>query len=375
MKKLFYVIVLCLSIKSFAQTAFYSGFETGYKAGYCYGRPSCVAPIVPIAPVTTTGGISYQDGYNSGFQMGLDKQRGIENNSSSGYKGTPATFIEGAMFELPYELMMKIIDQKDKEIEDRYGSYENRERIFKELLLKGLDAFNKKNYYSAINFCNQAEETLFTNPMIDLILGGSYYSIGNYDKSLRHLKTAKNNGYTDADEYIKLIKKKEKEMTYERPMKFGAKIGYNISNIKSSPIIGLFFQGRTGKWNVKNFSILEEILYYRNAQYETTTNTRYNSSNNEKVNNEILQMNILGKNNLGGNFGITYGPGVSFLFVPSGSAIKLDLNAGIQYNIKHNLFTELRLNKNIGDSATSDNGFVTLEIAKYNLQLTLGYKF
>jgi len=158
-------------------------------------------------------------------------------------------------------------------------------------------------------------------------------------------------------------------------MKFGVKLGYNISNIKSSPIIGLFFLGRTGKWNTRNFSILEEILYYRNAQFETSTDTRVNSSKNLEVNNEILQMNIFGKNNLEGNFAITYGPGLSFLFVPAGSVIKLDLNAGIQYNIKYNLFTEFRLNKSLGNSATMDNGIVTVEVAKYNLQLTLGYKF
>jgi len=93
MKKIFLVIVLILSSKSFAQTAFYSGFEAGYKAGYCYGKASCITPIVPIAPI---GGISFQDGYNNGIQMGLDKQRGIENNDSSGHRGTTATFIEGA---------------------------------------------------------------------------------------------------------------------------------------------------------------------------------------------------------------------------------------------------------------------------------------
>ena len=38
--------------------------------------------------------------------MGLDKQRNIENNYK-GYKGTEATFIENAMFKLPYELMIK----------------------------------------------------------------------------------------------------------------------------------------------------------------------------------------------------------------------------------------------------------------------------
>ena len=115
MKKIFYTLVLLLSIQSFAQSKFYSGFEAGYKAGYCYGKPSCVAPIVPVAPIE---GISYQDGYNNGFQMGLDKQRGIETETSNKYKGTPSVFIEDKMFKLPYELMMTLMDKKDREFED-----------------------------------------------------------------------------------------------------------------------------------------------------------------------------------------------------------------------------------------------------------------
>ena len=34
------------------------------------------------------------------------------------YKGAEATFIDDAMFKLPYELMGKIIDKKDKEVQD-----------------------------------------------------------------------------------------------------------------------------------------------------------------------------------------------------------------------------------------------------------------
>jgi hypothetical protein len=372
MKKLFYVIVLCLSTKSFAQTAFYSGFEAGYKAGYCYGRPSCVAPIVPNAPVTTTGGISYQDGYNSGFQMGLDKQRSIENNTSSGYKGTPATFIEGAMFKLPYELMMKVIDKKDKEFENKYGSIENRDRIFKELLLKGLDAFNNKDYYGAINFCNQAEETLLTNPMIDFILGGSYYSIGDYDNSLRHLKTAKNNGYTDADEYIKLIKKKEKEMTYERPIKFGVKIGYNINSLKSSPVAGLFMQGRSDKWGIKNFSILTELQFFQ-AQYNQEIEAPYLPSGKYiyVIKDNILQTNLLFKNSLNKRIALVYGIGMSAGL--ESQSIMFDINAGFQYHFSQYFFTECRYNRNLTRSYFLGDGIVVYEPNNFNV--SLGYKF
>ena len=34
------------------------------------------------------------------------------------YKGTEATFLDDAMFKLPYELMGTVIDKKDKEIQE-----------------------------------------------------------------------------------------------------------------------------------------------------------------------------------------------------------------------------------------------------------------
>ncbi len=369
MKKIFVIIVLCLSCKSFAQSTFSSGFETGYKAGYCYGRPGCITPIVPIAPI---GGFSYKDGYNKGFQMGLDIQRGLKIEYSHGYKGTEMTFLDNAMYKAPYELMMKIIDKKDKEFEDKYGSFENRDRIFKELLLKGLDAFNKKDYYGAINFCNQAEETLLTNPMIDIILGGSYYSIGDYDNSIRHLKTAKNNGYTEADEYIQLIKKKEKEMTYERPIKFGAKFGFNINSLKSSPFLGLFFQGRNGTWGIKNFSILTELQFYKSQYNQEILNSWYPEGKKIYENKDnILQINLLIKNSLDKNFAIIYGTGLSAGL--ESQSVMLDLNAGVQYHFTQYIFSEFRYNRNITRSYFQGDG--NLVYNPNNFQFSVGYKF
>lgn len=369
MKKLFYFLILCLSINSYAQSTFSSGFEAGYKAGYCYGSPGCVTPLVPVAPA---GGFSYQDGYNKGFQMGLDKQRGLENNITSGYKGTPATFIEGAMFKFPYELMMKVIEKKDKEFKDKYGSIENRDRIFKELILKGLEAFNKQDYYGAISFCKQAEETLLTSPMIDMILGGSYYSIGDYDKSLSHLKTAKNNGFSDADMYITLIKKKEKEMKYERPIKFGAKFGFNGNSLKSSPLLGLFYQGRVGKWGIKNFSVLTELQFYQSQYNQEIENNWYPSGKMIYENKDyILQINLLFKNSLNKNFAIIYGTGLSSGLESQSSMI--DLNAGLQYNFSQYFFTEFRYNRNITRSYFQGDGAIVYQ--PNNFQISLGYKF
>jgi tetratricopeptide (TPR) repeat protein len=370
MKKTIYIIVLLFSIKSISQSEFHLGFEAGFREGYCYGKPACVA-TVPI-PIPSVVGFTYKDGYNNGFQMGLDKQRGVEQNTTKGYVGTPATFIDNAMFKLPYELMMQIIDKKDKDFEEEYGSLEKRTQIFRDLLKKAEAAFNKKEYYSAINFCNQAEKTFLTNPMIDMILGGSYYSNGDYDNALRHLKIAKSNGYYQAEDYIVLIKKKEKEMSYERPIKFGAKLGLNSNSFKSSPLLGLFFQGRTGKWGIKNFSILTELQFYK-SQYNQEVPSYYSSGGKTVYVNKdnILQINLLFKRSLNKNVAIIYGTGLSSGLESASSMI--DLNAGLQYHISQYVFTEFRYNRNLTRSYFQGDG--ELVYKPNNIQISLGYKF
>ena len=41
------------------------------------------------------------------------------------YKGTEATFIDDAMFKLPYELMAQAIDKKDKAVDDTISQYQD----------------------------------------------------------------------------------------------------------------------------------------------------------------------------------------------------------------------------------------------------------
>jgi hypothetical protein len=369
MKKLFLVIVFILSSKSFAQLTFSSGFEAGYKAGYCYGRPSCVTPLVPNTPA---GGFSYKDGYNKGFQMGYDSQRGVGNKNPKGYIGTPAEFIDNTMYRAPYELMMKIIDQKDKEFEDKYGSYENREKIFNEQLLKGLDAFKRGDYYGAINFCNRAEETLLTNPMIDMILGGSYYFLDNLDYALYHLKRAKKNGYNDADTYIKIIKGKEKTMDYERVLKYGAKIGYNFNSLKSSPLYGAFIQFR-GFGTKNNFNFIFEVQISQSYYTEIELNPWF--PNGEKTHLEkdnVFQTNYIFKNALTKNLSIVYGPSLGASF--NGVRFLFDLNAGLQYKLTQHFFIESKYVRNLSKNTNPNIGSTNVNEPN-NFQLSLGYKF
>ncbi len=70
------------------KSQFTRGFEVGFKEGYCYNqyKPDCLTPLTPLAPLPNLNesAQSYQDGFNRGFQTGLDLRR-LSAGSSSGF--------------------------------------------------------------------------------------------------------------------------------------------------------------------------------------------------------------------------------------------------------------------------------------------------
>jgi hypothetical protein len=108
MKKLILILVCFIGYIGFSQTNYNKGFEDGYKEGWCYGKGiGCIPPIPPIAPIPRIGEDfeSYQDGYNRGFQMGLDDGR--KNQDSNGrsygvdrkrYETSSPVFVENAKY-------------------------------------------------------------------------------------------------------------------------------------------------------------------------------------------------------------------------------------------------------------------------------------
>ncbi len=87
-KQLTTLILLLFSIIALGQTEYGRGFKNGYSEGYCYKDYGCIAPIPPITPIPYIGesNDSYQDGYNRGFKLGLEKKS--VSNLASSYSGS-----------------------------------------------------------------------------------------------------------------------------------------------------------------------------------------------------------------------------------------------------------------------------------------------
>lgn len=97
MTKLITLIFIFILTLTFAQTNFDKGFSDGYKKGYCQDQGSCIEPIPPIAPIPGVyeSSSNYQDGYNRGFQQGLNAQKNSNNSSTrTRYQTSKPNFID-----------------------------------------------------------------------------------------------------------------------------------------------------------------------------------------------------------------------------------------------------------------------------------------
>lgn len=104
MKKILSVVFLFTINLLLAQSNFDRGFSDGYKKGYCQDQGNCIEPISPIAPIPSVyeSSLSYQDGYNRGFQQGLNSQK--SNNTTQNrtrYQTSESKFVDNKMYSRP----------------------------------------------------------------------------------------------------------------------------------------------------------------------------------------------------------------------------------------------------------------------------------
>ena len=102
-----------------SQSNFDNGYKKGFQEGYCFNKSiGCIEPISPIAPIPKIGENmnSYTDGYNRGFNDGLEKQKkessNINSNDRERYKTTKSTFIDDFIYQPNYDLMLQLLEMK-----------------------------------------------------------------------------------------------------------------------------------------------------------------------------------------------------------------------------------------------------------------------
>jgi hypothetical protein len=130
MKAITLLVFLFIAINLPAQDYLY-GFQDGYRKGYCYNDASCNSPNPPNAPTPNTGEsyYSYQDGYNRGFQMGLDDKRRGNSSSNSYYNGnsgrkliSPPTYIPPIDLNI-YERGLRYKAEQEQQILYQRGKF------------------------------------------------------------------------------------------------------------------------------------------------------------------------------------------------------------------------------------------------------------
>jgi len=97
LRKIFCFSIICLSVihgivQAQTGTNFSIGFDKGFKEGFCYNKgQDCLSPLPPLAPLPriTESKDSFWDGYNRGFQTGLDLQRLQGGEGTNPYSNIP----------------------------------------------------------------------------------------------------------------------------------------------------------------------------------------------------------------------------------------------------------------------------------------------
>lgn len=119
MNRLFTLLFLLIPTFIFSQNSFSSGYQEGYKAGYCYEQGySCISPIPPITPIQRIGESTYADGYNRGFSDGKNSRSSTNSNSSS--SGSNSTISTSTYSPMSMEEMLILAKARQQS-----GGYSN----------------------------------------------------------------------------------------------------------------------------------------------------------------------------------------------------------------------------------------------------------
>lgn len=159
----FSIVVENLQAQMFGiKSQFSNGFEIGFKEGYCYNtyKPNCLVPLIPLSPQPTLNESSgsYQDGFNRGFQTGLDLKRlesaNSENSPVINYQSIPKYRYKEYVATLPINAYVNVLAYKESVLHGRRKWLQERIQGVNDLnysLLFNLDGDTYNNIANTIN--------------------------------------------------------------------------------------------------------------------------------------------------------------------------------------------------------------------------------
>ena len=181
MKKLLFFFCLFLSFHySFCQfeklqSPFENGFKIGFKEGYCYGNQTvdCFTPPVPMTPMLNMNESkeNYKDGYNRGFQLGLDLKRVASGGGTTSPSGIPYSSVPNYKFndyipQVPVDAYRNAALSRQRIYDANVEWMQNRLDHVKELNTTLLIKLNP-TYYDAVNDEIKKYLNSFTGKSID----------------------------------------------------------------------------------------------------------------------------------------------------------------------------------------------------------------
>ena len=309
MKKiLFFIISFLFYLNSFSQfekfkSPFENGFSTGFKEGYCYGNQNvdCFTPTVPLTPLPNINERkdNFRDGYNRGFQLGLDLKRiatggGTTSPSGISYSSVPNYKFNDYIPQVPVDAYanaalnrQRIYDANVKWVQERMDDvYELNVTLLSQL---------SPNYSNAISkgirdFIKSAQSSDFSLPsvvnQIKAMLSEKERQI--YQEYKRSIEEA-NSVVVDLKENIS--NNKSQLITRRiRPSIENAHVFYLQNNLKdtlpdnSYTFSGILTQNNNGiillylKANKSYYTINPQEYYNQNMN--TTVDLKYLSTNN-----------------------------------------------------------------------------------------------
>lgn len=230
MNKTLFIIFLIISNIVFGQSKYNSGFNDGYKKGYCHDKGiGCIEPIPPVAPVPGIGEDlnSYQDGYNRGFKMGLQANSNSSQTATrKRYTTSTPTFVDDFIYN-PYK-DQNFVDLKMKTISV--------------IMDRAVQNYNDGNYDAVIENAN------------DLIKLQPNFAIAYYLKSISYFKKGQIlNSYNFGVKQYQIYNSEARKEWYDQIYKFSESYLKDLLSENRFNDVKYFCENVWTKNNLSNF--------------------------------------------------------------------------------------------------------------------------